>query len=221
MYKNNVLAVSLMVILSSSAVSAQINSPKNKNYKTNPALEEQGQSNNQPSLEETFEWMKGKLENHPIKTVWVGESASGNHNETLTYDQFRMVENCRFAIHEIHYDDGWEKPYTMVSHVFKLADFDPNSIKILSASELSSGVSVKFVPDYWLLRVDGPTFYDIRNGVSFDEARNSTPERGNQNFMDFHIADIDLANRAAEALRHLINLCGGKSSTQSNNKEPF
>lgn len=140
------------------------------------------QSNN-ATIQETFEWLKGKL-----------DMIDSDYSRTLSFDK----SNCTLIVESVKTDQV--APY-IAKETIPISKVDPSSITI-SEAYYAIFISFKIIGDKELIhRVVTETKWDKINDVWDNSTSFHLPLSVKQN---------NIPERIKTALKHLIKLCGGK-----------
>lgn len=168
-----------------------------------------------PTLEETFNWLKSKLEKHQVKfrnlekgtlNYGAGEKPSSSHTEyQFTYSDFSL-DGCtikwktNFGITDLS-GSGDAPPSSSETFSTKLSKLDPLGIKVVQLdgiNKYSSGtykvISETISPEIWItvLEVKQP------NGSPMFEP------------FSFSFTEREMAKRVVKAFQNAVKKCGGK-----------
>lgn len=149
-----------------------------------------------PSLQETIDWLKSKLNGQKVEYTesTVGNTGASSFKSTEEYTNFR-ADGCtvRWTMKNV-FDDT---PYSYDLDL-KLSDLDPVSVKVetlepevskhMNTRVRGSGIS----PETWLVVLKVTAF------------------QGNTFKTGFKFQDREMAKRVAKAFQNAIKKCGGK-----------
>lgn len=157
-------------------------------------------------LSETQEWMEQTYNKGHLKFGYghLASVSAGAVNTTLT--STISYDGCKMTIHSEGYSKSGLDLNGTETDTFNLFDIDPQTIALK--------VFDSRFPNSW--QDDCSTVISCDGAWIAFEARNeaATIRRGDKSysFSDLVSNDVDYAKRFAKALRHAVELCGGKPS---------
>jgi len=182
----------------------------------------------QPSLSETLYWMERTYNPHDAEGGGFGHGREENYSrgvlakrvtETFSYDTCQLTLNVK---------DDPRLPlstdmYSSRVYEFSLGDIDPGSITIRPYDSQHGGLSCDFDPrvmtcdmaEIWFETRDKLPLIRESTHTVFPKVTGSDHEASGQRETFgawFYVDDADYAGHFAKALRHAVELCGGKPS---------
>jgi hypothetical protein len=189
-------------------------------------------------LGETLSWMDQTYnpheggenfgQGHGVETHYLADRNSGTEQITEEYRTNFSHDGCRVAIHNETMPVGIMKDtFGSTTYTFNLRDIDPDSIKIrvydfhkdiggcddpneVNLFQLNcSNAEVEFSTR------DGATSVEEDSHTTFaklEGAEHESESASKTTWAWFDVDDAGYARRFAKALRHAVELCGGKTS---------
>lgn len=188
-------------------------------------------------LQETLSWMDQTYNPHEggdnfgrghgweIHYLQTGndEKVTQKFKQTFTHDG-----SCKVVFQTETMPEGvWVETPSVTTYAFNLCDIDPDSIKIKTydlRDELSDCSDPEAVKAYGLNCDNAEIFFLTRNGataineetvttyVNLTGADHESRSMSKTNKSWLIVDDVPYAQRLAKALKHTVELCGGKAS---------
>jgi hypothetical protein len=182
-------------------------------------------------FQETLKWMDqtynphegGESRGWEIHYTWNGhtEEVSQKFNQTFTHDGCKMVTRIETMAEGVYVELPGATTYT-----FNLRDIDPNSITVKTydlhhAYDCSDPEAVKAhdlscdsAQVSFATANDAGTISDdtVRTYTKLTGADHESKSSSKTNKCWFIVNDVAYAQRFAKALKHAVELCGGKAS---------
>lgn len=163
-----------------------------------------------PSLQETFNWLKSKLENQKVSYANLSRMSSSTGDSTMRfqitvgYKDFKL-DGCRMS-YSISFRTAFDERVNPEGEPIKtslnLAELDPVSVKVISLQpdkgpehDPSIKMTEKLEQDVWIVSLQ-PKNDVINFPAGWGEG--------------FPFLDRELAKRVAKAFQNAVKKCGGK-----------
>jgi hypothetical protein len=180
-----------------------------------------------PSLTDTLAWMdatynphnaNGGSYGHGLMEFYLSGKLAKRETETFSYD------GCQMTLHRVQDPNSAAYSEMASSDVdsFNLGNIDPASIKMIRQASTAYGLSCDLVPDLPcdtaeidLETYDQAPLIEESDHTIFPKLQGKDHEsefKGKTFVTLFLVDDVNYATRFVEALRHAVELCGGKPS---------